>query len=124
MTGGEAERLVARYFEMWNTGDRSIAEEILAPDWVDHAHPEVDGPPDVARAVERVRAARPGLRFQIDATLNNGPLVAAVGRVGDGPADGDPPAELIWLIRTHGGRMAEMWTYRAADRPTAGRAGP
>jgi hypothetical protein len=44
LTGDNAplsHQIVARYFEMWNTGDPSIAVEILSPAWVDHAHPEI-----------------------------------------------------------------------------------
>jgi ketosteroid isomerase-like protein len=99
-----AAQVVARYFEMWNTGDTSAAAEILSPDWTDHAHPDVAGPAGVAEAVTRVRAARPDLRFHVDSYLTNGgDTVAAVGRVA--------ASRLIWLVRVHDGRMAEMWTY-------------
>jgi hypothetical protein len=30
-----SQEIAARYFEMWNTGDVSIATEILSPEWVD-----------------------------------------------------------------------------------------
>ncbi|MFL6076368.1 MAG: nuclear transport factor 2 family protein [Mycobacteriales bacterium] len=100
----EAARVVARYFDMWNTGDTSAATQILSPDWTDHAHPEVTGPAGVAEAVTSIRAARPDLRFHLDAYLTGGgDTVAAVGRVA--------ASRLIWLVRLHDGRMAEMWTY-------------
>lgn len=50
-----SQQIAARYFGIWNTGDSSIAAEILSPGWVDHAHPEVTGPHDVQLAVERTR---------------------------------------------------------------------
>lgn len=65
------QQIAARYFEMWNTGDASIASQILHPDWIDHAHPEVTGPHGVQQAVKQIRAAQPDLRFQIDAILAN-----------------------------------------------------
>jgi aryl-alcohol dehydrogenase-like predicted oxidoreductase/ketosteroid isomerase-like protein len=99
----ETRTLVARYFDMWNSGDASIAAEILSPDWVDHAHPEVTGPDGVRRAVERIRAASPDLRFEIDAILGDGPLVAASG--------GTSSTRMIWLVRAEDGRLSEMWTY-------------
>src|SRR6266508_5743639 len=71
--------VVARYFDMWNTGDTSIADQILHPDWTDHAHPEVAGPEGVQRAVQTIRAARPGLHFDIHSILGEDDLVAAVG---------------------------------------------
>ncbi|MEU6425514.1 nuclear transport factor 2 family protein [Microbispora sp. NPDC046973] len=103
-------RLATRYFDMWNTGDVSAAEEILSPGWVDHAHPEVAGPKGVREAVGRIRGAQPDLRFRIDAVLGEGDLVAVVGNAGRGQdADGTP---LVWLIRVQDGLLAEMWTYR------------
>ena len=107
--------VVARYFEMWNTGGSSVAEQILCPDWTDHAHPEVTGPGSVRQAVGRLRAARPDLRFAITAILGDGDLVAAVGEVSRGP--GSAASRLVWLIRLEDNRMAEMWTYPAAPSP-------
>ena len=101
---------VTRYFDMWNTGDVSIAREVLSPRWIDHAHPEVDG---IAGVEEAVRAIR-GLTFHIDAVLEEGEdgnLVAAVGRVGAN--------RLIWLVRLEDGLMAEMWTYTTNAPATA-----
>lgn len=91
---------------MWNTGDVSIAREVLSPRWLDHAHPEIDSITQVEESVRTIRAARPGLTFHVDSVLadgGDGNLVAAVGRVG---ATG-----LIWLVRIEDGLMAEMWTY-------------
>jgi SnoaL-like protein len=96
--------VVARYFEMWNTGDTSSVAEIVAPNWVDHDHPEVTGPESVAQAVSSVRAARPGLRFEIEAILSGDGLVTATGSVGG--------ARLTWVVRLAEGLMAEMHTYR------------
>lgn len=114
-----AQQIAARYFEMWNTGDSSIAAEILSPDWVDHAHPEVAGPRSVQQAVGQLRAARPALRFQVETILGGGDLVAVVGSVSGvsrGERAGQDPSRLIWLIRLEDGRMAEMWTYRDTSR--------
>jgi hypothetical protein len=106
-----SEEIAARYFEMWNTGDASIATEILNPEWVDHAHPEAVGPQSVQQAVDQIRAVQPGLRFNVQSILGNGDLVAVVGTVSRGAQAGGEPS-LIWLIRLEDGRMAEMWTYR------------
>lgn len=95
---------ITRYLDMWNTGDVSIAPEVLSPGWVDHAHPEVDSIEKVQEAVLGIRAARPGLVFHVDAVLGGGgDLVAVVGHVG--------ASRLIWLVRVEDGLMAEMWTY-------------
>jgi ketosteroid isomerase-like protein len=103
---------VTRYFDMWNTGDVSIAREVLSPSWVDHAHPEVDGIVGVEQTVRAIHAARPGITFRIDSVLTgDGGLVAAVGRVGAN--------SLIWLVRLENGLMAEMWTYTTNAPATA-----
>ena len=100
---------VTRYFDMWNTGDVSIAREVLSPHWVDHAHPEIDSIGGVEDAVRAIR----GLTFHIDSVLSagDGNLVAVVGRVG--------PNSLIWLVRLEDGLMAEMWTYTTNAPATA-----
>ena len=111
MNYGSTGSLVARYFDMWNTGDTTIADQILHADWVDHAHPEVAGPAGVAQAVATIRAGRPDLHFTIDTILGDDDLIAAVGSVGQAPAAGTP-GRLIWLVRVADGLMAEMWTYQ------------
>jgi ketosteroid isomerase-like protein len=114
MGDGSAESsgsVVARYFEMWNTGDTSGAAQILSPDWIDHAHPEIAGPQGVQQAVQNIRAARTDLHFHIDAILSNDDLVAVVGGAGRRPPAAGSPSRLIWLVRLKDGRMAEMWTY-------------
>jgi ketosteroid isomerase-like protein len=113
---GSAQRIAARYFEMWNTGDSSIAAEILSPDWVDHAHPEVTGPDSVRKAVEQIRTAQPDLWFEIDAILGDGELVAAVGSAGRGGQDNPSTTRLVWLMWVRDERLAEMWTYRDTSK--------
>jgi hypothetical protein len=103
---------VGEYFRMWNTGDTSAIGAILAPAWVDHAHPEVVGLGAVRDSVERMRAARPELRFTIESRFAGGDgLVAVAGYVGAEPAN-----RLLWLVRLDEGRMAEMWTLREVGR--------
>jgi predicted SnoaL-like aldol condensation-catalyzing enzyme len=54
--------IVRRYIEMWNTGNVDLADAVLAPTYVDHAHPEVTGPESVTQALQRVRTAFPDFR--------------------------------------------------------------
>jgi predicted SnoaL-like aldol condensation-catalyzing enzyme len=106
------QQLVMRYFDMWNGGNPTVAHDILHQEWIDHAHPEVSGPADVQRAVERIRTAQPNLRFVIHTLLGDGDLVAAVGEVVAPSGPATTASRLIWLVRIQDGRMAEMWTYR------------
>ena len=112
-------QIAARYFEMWNTGDSSIAAEILSPGWLDHAHPEVTGPQAVQLAVERIRAAQPDLRFHIEAILGDADLVTVVGTTSREPHPSLAATRLIWLFRLKNGQLAEMWTYHDTSRPPA-----
>jgi len=110
-----AQDVVARYFRMWNTGDTTGVEEILAPTWIDHSHPGIRTPQAVAQAVRTLRTARPGVSFRIDSLLGDQDQVAAVGAVHtDGAA---PPTRLIWLVQVAEGRMTQMHTFHENQLP-------
>ncbi|TCC45418.1 nuclear transport factor 2 family protein [Kribbella pittospori] len=112
MDNGSAHSMVMRYFDMWNTGDTAIADQILHSQWVDHAHPDVTGPAGVKQAVQTIRAERPDLRFTIHDVLGDNDLIAVVGSVGRPQQTTDSPGRLIWLIRLVDDLMTEMWTYQ------------
>jgi predicted SnoaL-like aldol condensation-catalyzing enzyme len=112
MDTASAHNTVERYFDMWNTGDTTTADQILRADWIDHAHPEVTGPAAVKQAVQTIRAARPDMHFTIHSVLGDNDLIAVVGSVGQPQQTTDSPGRLVWLIRLVDGLMAEMWTYQ------------
>src|SRR5580704_8599862 len=58
--------MVRRYFEMWNTGDRTEADAVLGPTYLDHAHPSVVGPAAVRSLVRRFRAENPEARMVVE----------------------------------------------------------
>jgi hypothetical protein len=91
--------VVARYLDMWNTGESSIARVILHRDGTDHARPKVTGPDGVRQAVDGLRAAQPDPHFGITAILDEDDLVAAVGDVRRGHSTDATGTRLIWLIR-------------------------
>ncbi|MEU8347289.1 nuclear transport factor 2 family protein [Spirillospora sp. NPDC048832] len=72
--------------------------------------PEVTGPHGVRQAVERIRAAQPDLRFQIDTILGDGDLIAVIGSVSQSAQH--PTTRMVCLIGMKDGRMAVMRTYR------------
>ncbi len=82
--------IVRRYIEMWNTGEVALADEVLAPTHVDHAHPEVTGPEPVKQALLEFRAAFPDFRITIESLISEGDMVAL----------------LATLRRTHQGKEA------------------
>src|SRR5206468_7499074 len=54
--------LVRRYFEMWNTGEGALADQVLGPQYLDHAHPAVIGPAGARSIAPRFRRANPDAR--------------------------------------------------------------
>jgi len=97
---------VRGYIEMWNTGDVALADEVLATDWVDHAHPEVVGTDHVKQAVVKVRAAFPDFHITIEQIIAEGELVAVRATV----LRGGKTSRVMWLVRVAEGKMREMWT--------------
>jgi ketosteroid isomerase-like protein len=109
--------LVRRYLEMWSTGDESVADAVLAPDYFDHAHPEARGPEGVKQALRRVRAAFPDMECRPGQLLCEGEWVAfenTIARTQDG-------RRLIMrgmgFARIVEGRLAEQRTCYEPLRP-------
>ncbi len=117
MTMVEANKaIVRRYIEMWNTGDVALADDVLAPGYVDYAHPEVTGPESVKQTVRQVRAAFPDFHITIEQMLSEGDLVALRGtirRTRQGQAD---VSHVMWFARIANGQMLEWWTGSETSR--------
>jgi predicted SnoaL-like aldol condensation-catalyzing enzyme len=102
--------LVRRYIEMWNTGNVELANDVLSPTWVDHAHPEVTSPEGVKQAVHERRAAHPGLHITIESILSEGNMVALRGTILRAQQGKEVISRAMWFVRIADGKMAEMWT--------------
>ena len=102
--------LVRRYLEMWNTGHVELADEVLAPTWIDHAHPEVTGPESVKQAVSRIRAAFPDFRLAIESIVSEDDLVALRGTIQRTQQGKEGVSRVMWFVRLANGKMVEMWT--------------
>jgi predicted SnoaL-like aldol condensation-catalyzing enzyme len=104
------ESLVRRYYEMWNTGDASVATALLCAAYLDHAHPETLGPAAFRSLVPRYRAANPDARMRIEIAASDDELVAVrntISRTHDGA-----PVEShgVALFRVESGKLAEQWS--------------
>lgn len=112
--------LVARYVELWNTGHLAIADALIAPDFVDHAHPERPrGPKAVKAEVAEFRAAFTGAHAIIEQIVAEGDVVAfrfTVRGAHTSTFRGFPPTgETLILtgmdfVRISGGKFAELWS--------------
>lgn len=102
--------IVKRYIEMWNTGNEALADEVLAPGYRDHAHPEVTSVEHVKQALSKTRTAIPDFQITIDQIIGEGELVALRGiiyRTLQGQAN---ISHVLWLARIANGQMTELWT--------------
>ena len=103
--------IVRRYIEMWNTGNVALADEVLAPTWVDHAHPEVTGSESVKQAVLKIRVTFPEFHIIIESIVGEGDLVALRGTVRR-----ESISRVMWFVRIADGKMVEMWTGSETSR--------
>jgi predicted SnoaL-like aldol condensation-catalyzing enzyme len=111
MTVEENKAVVRRYIEMWNTGNISLADEILAPNYVDYAHPEVVGPDHVKQSVQAVRAADPDFHITIDLMISEGDIVALQGTIRSTRQGQIITSRVAWFARIVDGKMSEWWTW-------------
>jgi steroid delta-isomerase-like uncharacterized protein len=114
--------LIERYVELYNTGNLGIADEIIAVDFVDHTHPEVEpGPEPVKQMVAGFRAAFPDATVIVEQMIAEGDIVAFrfVGRGthnGMAPFAGLPPTGKqitvtgMDFIRVADGKLVELWS--------------
>jgi steroid delta-isomerase-like uncharacterized protein len=111
------------YEEVFNQGTLAVADEVVAPDCVDHEeHPgNVPGPEAVRTVARMLRTAFPDLHFTIEELIAEGDLVA--GRLTmrgthDGPLMGMPPTGRqveqahMHFVRFRDGKAVEHWGVR------------
>jgi predicted SnoaL-like aldol condensation-catalyzing enzyme len=102
--------LVHRYFEMWNTGDGSLADSVLGPTYLDHAHPEVIGPVAVRSLVPRFRAKNPDARMQITIAAADAEFVAVHNTVTRTVHGRTVISEGVALFRVEAEKLVEQWS--------------
>ena len=69
--------IVRKYIELRSTGNLSLADEVLATDFVDHTHPEhLSGPESVKEEVKAFRAGFPDVSITVEQMVGEGDIVA------------------------------------------------
>ena len=113
--------LMRRMVDVFNTGDLSDLERLIAHGYVDHQGlrgVKVFGPEGFATVVTLARRRRPRLRVEIEELAVDGDTVTArlmwtepeVGeRSGGAP---DPPRRTVEVVRFSGGLAVEHWGER------------
>ncbi len=105
--------LVRRYFDMWNTGEGAVADQVLSPRYVDHAHPDVIGPAAARSIAPRFHRAKGRMAPEI---LGADGEYVAVRNTIHKPHDGKTVAlEGTALFRVSGGRIVEKWSWYASS---------
>ena len=103
--------VVLLYFEMWNTGDASVADRVLDPTYFDHAHPETLGPAAFRSLVPRFQRVNPGAYMTLAFVAADEQHVAVRNTV-TLPAGGTSTVtEGIALFRVVGGKLVEQWSW-------------
>jgi hypothetical protein len=105
--------LVLRYFEMWNTGEGALADELLAPTYVEHAHPDLLGPGAARSLVPRLHGLYPDVVVSAEVVTADAEFVVVRTGVHPGHADGHPsgPRRGMALFRVADGKLAEQWSW-------------
>jgi steroid delta-isomerase-like uncharacterized protein len=124
MSAEENKALFRRtYEELLNTGEYSVAEELVAPDFVNHeAPPGRDrGPESMRGLASMLRTAFPDLHFEIEELIAEGEMVAGrltMSGTHDGPLMGTPPTgrsvrqDHMHFVRFEDGKAVEHWGVR------------
>lgn len=110
-------RLVRRYFEMWNTGEGSIADEVLGPRYVDHAQPDVIGPAAARSIAPRFHKAYPEARMTFELVGADAEYVAVRNTIHKSHGGETVEVSGTALFRIGGGRIVEQWSWYP-DRKT------
>ena len=117
-------RLAREAIRIWSTGDLGAADEIYAPDYVNHQHHDPDDPRDL-RGVEAMKAfaaefreAFPDFRDSIDIQLAEGDMVATrftsmgthrAAFMGVEPTNRELTWTGITIDRISEGKIVESW---------------
>src|SRR5512140_2049218 len=107
----ENEALVLRYFDMWNTGDGAVADAVLSPRYLDHAHPGVLGPAAARSLVPRFRAASPDATIAVEILGADAELVVARTTIRRSRGGVAQESAGLAVFRAAGGKLVEQWSW-------------
>jgi predicted ester cyclase len=111
------------YEELLNQGNLAVADELIAPDFINHeAPPGRDrGPESMRGLATMLRTAFPDLHFTIEELIAEGDVVAGrltMSGTHEGPLMGTPPTgcsvrqDHMHFVRFRDGKAVEHWGVR------------
>jgi len=122
----EANKAAARRWseELWGKGNLSVADEIIAKDYVRHDPGDpfpARGPDDVKRIVTMLRSMFPDFRIEVEAIIAEADLVVSRytttatdtrGYMGHAPTGKAIRTPAIQIFRFADGKIVESWAAR------------
>lgn len=106
--------------ELWNTGNLALADEVLAVNFIDHAHPELPpGPEGVKQAVRDFRTSFPDAQVTIEHVLCERDMVAFHATIrgthraafaGFQPTGQQVSFQVMDVVCISADKLAELWT--------------
>jgi predicted ester cyclase len=113
-------KAVRAFYDFWNTGDETLLQEAIAPNFIDHTLPpgRPQGPQGPAFASRRFRAAVPDLKVTVKKIIVAGDYVTVhmnftghfTGRFGQTQGKGQPvPFIATDLVKVENGRITDNW---------------
>ena len=119
MTTEQQKALVRRYLDaVWNQGDLSVIDELIAPDFRQHSAGVPPGRDGVKQFFSLLRAAFPDIQNTVDALIAEGDTVvwrSTIRGTHRGPFRGIPATgksvtiTAINIVRLANGQIAENW---------------
>ena len=111
------------YEELLNGGDLSVAEELVAPEFINHEAPagRDRGPESMRGVATMLRTAFPDLQFTIEELVAEGDTVAGrltMSATHEEPLMGTPPTgrfvrqDQMHFVRFRDGKAVEHWGVR------------
>ena len=113
-------KAVRAFYDFWNTGDETLLQEAIAPNFIDHTLPagRPQGPEGPAFASRRFRAAVPDLKVTVEKMIVAGDYVTVhmsftghfAGKFGQTQGKGQPvPFIATDLVKIENGRITDNW---------------
>jgi len=110
MNSPTSEHVVRQYFEMWNSGDQTLAEAVLSPDFVDFAHPEVKGLAAFKNTLEKTKTFFPDFHIDILSIASDADTVLVLGSISRTAKGEKTVTECLWAFKVAEGRILNWKT--------------
>jgi predicted ester cyclase len=113
-------KAVRAFYDFWNTGDETLLNDAIAPNFTDHTLPtgRPQGPQGPAFASRQFRAAMPDLKVAVEKMIVAGDYVTVhmsfsghfTGSFGQTQGNGQPvPFIATDLVKVENGRITDNW---------------